>query len=421
MGESLLAILFEGGTILLLPPSQVSLGRLYLGTLFGIAISFSFKLFYADIDNQVLRRGTHAIRWHRNAGLVWSLAHFFFHVALILSATGLGLALRGAAVRPSVEADAASSVRPADQLSHSAVAAAAAAAPLAGADNTPDGGAATAQVLLSAFDGTSRWVFASGTFGALLILVFLSLAHKPGPRAATRTWRLLFRTVVSVAALVGLSHVPPAYLGGLGLLGGVAGIVTALALGEYVLLECDRIGWFRSELTRGVPGGDLRGEGWEEEEDWDGRPLPGGSPLGSACVDGDGDRWGGEGGGSAAPAALTDWTQVGVEGGAADGPAADAEVVGDTRPDAGAPPPGPAGAPRVLCTDPSAKASPGGTDEATDGGEDGGELAQPPLSAACRRARFWVGGDGGLTVSGVKYRTYDAAGKGGGCEPAPFF
>lgn len=435
MGESLLAILFEGGTILLLPASQVSLGRLYCGALFGVALSFSFKVFYADIDNQVLRRGTHAIRWHRNTGLIWSLCHFFFHAALILSATGLGLALRGAAVRPSVEAAVAAALaQTAPTSGHLA-----AAAPVAGVGDSPEAAAqataAAAQALLGAFDTTSRWVFTAGTFGALLVLVTLSLAHKPGPRAATRTWRLALRTVVSVTALVGLPMVSATSLGGLGLLGVVATVVSAMAIVEYVLLECDRIGWFRSELSVGASSGDLRGGGEEEEDDWEVGVLHPTVTTGTAGIDG-----GAAGRFSGKPdAPVEDYDeqdeQYDVEEGAhAAGQGDWSDGAGNTRADAGGYGPTAADAAAAAAGGSSAVAAPAGessvgaasaaadgaADAATDAdGSDAEE--QPALGTAVRRARFWAGEDGTLTVSGVRYKTYDAAGGEGGCQPATFF
>lgn len=439
MGESLLAILFEGGTILLLPASQVSLGRLYCGALFGVALSFSFKVFYTDIDNQVLRRGTHAIRWNRNAGLVWSLCHFFFHAALILAATGLGLALRGAAVRPSVEAAAAASAPLAATVGTSgraAVAAAAvAAAPVAGVGASPaaaaEATAAAAKALLGAFDTISRWVFTAGTFGALLVLVTLSLAHKPGPRAATRTARLATRTAVSVAALVGLPFVPERSLGGLGLLGVVASLVATMALIEYVLLECDRIGWFRSELSVGASSGDIHGGGGagEEEEDWEVGAMHPAVTTGTAGVDGGA---AGRFTGKADDADVENYyDDDDVEGGLRAGGGGDwSDGEGNTRAAGEDGPPAAAvdeseveaaaAASRVPVLGAPASVDVAAGDAAVD--DDGGDAEeQPALHTARRRARCWAGEDGTLTVSGVRYKTYDAAGGKGGCQPATFF
>lgn len=427
MGESLLAILFEGGTILLLPASQVSLGRLYAGALFVVALSFSFKVFYTDIDNQVLRRGTHAIRWHRNAGLVWSLCHFFFHAALLMSATGLGLALRGAAVQPSVEAAAASAAMV--QRVATSGRAAAPAAPVAGADTSPaaaaEATAAAAQALLGAFDTTARWVFTGGTFGALLILVALSLTHKPGPRAATRTPRLAFRSAVSVAALVGLPFVPAASLGGLGLLGVVSLLLSTLAVTEYVLLECDRIGWFRSELSVGAAAREGLQEGGgedEEEEDWEAGALHPAVTIRTAGVDGGAaGRWVGK----ADPAVDS---HDDVEGGLGTRGADWSDGVGNTHAADEVHPPAAADVDGPVLAAPAASKAPligvSADDTAVDdavGAEASDAEEQPALGAARRRARFWAGADGTLTVSGVRYHTYDAAGGKGGCQPANFF
>jgi len=421
MGESLLAILFEGGTILLLPASQVNLGRLYAGALFGVALSFSFKVFYADIDNQVLRRGTHAVRWHRNAGLVWSLCHFFFHAALILAATGLGLTLRGAAVRPSVAAAAAAAAAAASASTaltvadHAAVAATATAAAAAAATD-PAAAAAAAAALASAFDTTSRWVFSAGTFGALLVLVALSLAHRPGPRAATRPWRLGVRVLVSVASLVGLPLVSGERFGGLGLLGSVAAVVSTLAFFEYVLLEMDRIGWFRSELSLGATAGDTRGEG---DDEWELGPAP----PGSASLDG------GAGGGWGAQTAVDD-EGADVEGGRREGQAAawgGLGGVGDTT-SSPATAGGDAGAPRSPSARSSASAAAAVLPPAAAGGDadeppadDGLAAAQPGLTATRRRARFWATGGGSMiTTRGSAVQLFSAESGKGGCA-ADFF
>ncbi|GAB0496387.1 hypothetical protein MMPV_007699 [Pyropia vietnamensis] len=271
MGESLLAILFEGGTVLTLPSDVIDMGRLYASTLCGVAIAFSFKLLYMDVDNRVFRRGVHAIRWNRKAGIVWSVTHLYFHAALILSATGLGIILRAAAVRPAAATAAAAAATAAATAAPAAATAAAGEELLmtavsragggsggsvsAGAGGAAGGAASTAADTLGSavISGATRWVFSVGTFGALLLLVVLASTHKSGPRAATRRWRLPARAVIAIAGLLALP------LGGdrldpLVLLCLVAAVVWAATATEFVLIEADRIGWFRSELSATVAG-----------------------------------------------------------------------------------------------------------------------------------------------------------------------
>lgn len=190
MGESLLAILFEGGTILTLPPDVIDTGRLYAGTLCGVAIAFCFKVLYMDVDNRVFRRGVHAIRWNRKAGIVWSATHLYFHAALILSATGLGIILRAAAVRVPAPAAAAAA---AEEVLITAVGRAGGGA--IGAAAGAGGGAASSTAAdtlgSAAISGATRWVFSAGTFGALLLLV------------AIRVWRVYVGADASVVAAIG--------------------------------------------------------------------------------------------------------------------------------------------------------------------------------------------------------------------------
>jgi len=375
MGEALLAILFEAGTVLTLPLETISIGRLYASTLFGVALSYAFKILYQDVDNRVFKRGLHAIRWHRHAGVLWSFCHLFFHAALILSATGLGLILRAATI-----------IVPPVAVADAVVRAGGGGSVAAGAAGAADGVAAATELRGATVSSTIRWVFTSGSFGALLVLVVLAATHKSGPRAATRRWRLPVRAALSVAGLVGLP-LAGERLDPLALLGIVAGLISAMAVVEFILVEMDRIGWFRSELSASTDAGGSSVGGAAERAPLDAVPSGEGVDAGKAA---EGDDPEADGGGRRA-AAAADAADAGATSSSTS--SSDAEAAEPTDLSAGA-----AGAPV------------GATAAGADGAPHGAGGAH---RADTVRAR----GDGDNTLHFQAF----AAGEGAGaCKPCPF-
>lgn len=98
-GESLLSILFEAFSVLTADSGRVSVVRLYVSSAFGLIIAYSFYTWNFCTDNAPpLPHGRHAIRFHRSTAIFWTHLHLLYHAAILFTATGVGLAVRSAAL-----------------------------------------------------------------------------------------------------------------------------------------------------------------------------------------------------------------------------------------------------------------------------------------------------------------------------------
>lgn len=224
-GESLLSILFEASSVLTAEDDRVSVLRLYVGAAFGLTIAYSFYTWYFSTDNAPpLPYGRHAIRFHRSTAILWTHLHLLYHAAILFSATGVGLAVRTAALVAPPAAPA-----PSVALAVAAVRA--------------GGGAAPTQ----AFGSAARWATALSWAATAILSGLMGAVHQGGPRALTRRVRLPLRVVGVAAVAVALGLVPPDRLGALPFLGILAGVGLGGSVLEQVAVAADRVGYFRRE------------------------------------------------------------------------------------------------------------------------------------------------------------------------------
>lgn len=212
LGESVLSILFEAA--LHITKEGANVGNLYAAAAGGTAILYSLQTFYVNIDGLIGKGGVHAIRFRGLNGIIWGQIHTLYHLALILFATGLSFALRDIAITPRAE----SATRAADIDS----------------------------VVGTRFGQSERWVFSTGWGAALILSAVISALHYGGPRAATKVYRLVSRCLVTVAIMVGM---PFANISAGGFLGVFTGVIVVLAIVEFICVQMDRMGYFRSEET----------------------------------------------------------------------------------------------------------------------------------------------------------------------------
>jgi len=210
LGESLLAILFEASSLIL----NGNRGRLYVGALLGVSITYNFFTLYFDVDQRILPGSVHAIRHNRYAGVSWAFLHIFLHANLIFAATGIGLVLRFASQSLDSEAHRASSEE---------------------AGTLP---------LSSEFTSSYRWLLCASTGAALLLLLGLGLLHKPAPYVRHRMARTLSRIAFGVLFI--LLPLVDSRISALGYLGTIGTLITGSVFCEFVLVEADHLrshGW----------------------------------------------------------------------------------------------------------------------------------------------------------------------------------
>ena len=214
LGETVIGILFEGGAVVGQEGARV--GFLYLAAIEATIILYSFQTLYVQVDSQIAKGGVHALRHNGYAGLMWNLLHMPYHFFLILFATGLGISMRDVALPPVIEAV------------------------------TTRAGASDAIAGAASFDSNARWVFSVGWGGSVICSALIGALHIPGPRAATKLYRSFIRVVLAVALMVGMpfSNVSAE------LYVGIYAIVTALiSISEFLFVQMDRIGFFKSEAS----------------------------------------------------------------------------------------------------------------------------------------------------------------------------
>lgn len=190
-------------------------GLLYVTAIAGTAILYSFQTLYVQVDGPIPRGGTHAVRHNGYVGIAWGLFHMPYHFFLIAFATGLAILVRDVALPP---AEAARQLIRAGEVATSA----------------------------ASFDDSARWLFAVGWGGSMIFSATIGAMHIPGPRAATKLHRIAIRVVISIAIMVGMPFADVSA----GVYLGVFTIVTViLSMLEFLFVQMDRIGFFKSEAS----------------------------------------------------------------------------------------------------------------------------------------------------------------------------
>lgn len=225
LGESVLGLLFEGATLVTADGASVS--RLYAGAAAGTAMLFGLQTLYVNVDGNIVKGGVHAVRHKALYGIAWSQVHLLYHIALVLFATGLGLSLRDIA------------------FSQNAVGSGAAEAAqfLMRADTEGEGSVAE---VVATFGRKQRWLFSAGWGASIILSGIIGAFHYGGPRAATKPYRLITRFNVVAGIMVGMPHADISAGSFL-----VVYTVALLVIGtvEYICVQMDHIGFFRSEQT----------------------------------------------------------------------------------------------------------------------------------------------------------------------------
>lgn len=221
LGESVLGLLFEAA--LLITKEGTRVGALYAGAAGATAMLYALQTLYVNVDGQVGKGGTHAIRYRGLYGILWGQLHTWYHMALILFATGLGFAMRDIAIPP--ETGAVSKliidtiVRAEGKVSEEG----------------------------PGFGIKQRWVFSAGWGAAIIFSAVLGALHQGGPRAATKPYRLITRCVVAAAIMIGM---PFASISAGKFLLVYMIVLVVIAIMEYVCVQMDRMGFIRSEATK---------------------------------------------------------------------------------------------------------------------------------------------------------------------------
>lgn len=188
LGESLMALLFEGSDILRKEGTDVA--NTFIGVFMGVVIIYSLMTLYFDVDNHITRKAVHAFRYKRSNGLLWSHFHIYYHMSLAgFLSTGIGLMLKDVALEAKVEA--AKAVKLAE-LSPELLASISVHA------------AAESVKTKNEFDGKARWLFSGGWMAAVILSSFMGLAHKPGKRGRTKNRRIYPRIFFALLAGIGL-------------------------------------------------------------------------------------------------------------------------------------------------------------------------------------------------------------------------
>lgn len=224
LGESVLSILFEGSHFLI--EEGVHRSSLFGAAAASTALLYSLQTLYNNVDSPIPRGGKHALRFRKLNGLAWSQLHIPYHAALILLATGLGIALRDVALPPKTG--------PASEAAHLLLEAIRA---------SDSGGEAKVE---PEFGVKEKWLFAIGWGASILLSGLFGAFHFPGPRAATKRWRFAIRCVIVLAIMVGM---PFSTLAAGYYLGVFSGVSVFIAVFEYLFVQMDKMGFFRSEAT----------------------------------------------------------------------------------------------------------------------------------------------------------------------------
>lgn len=222
LGESVLGILFEGAHLVHGEGNRTS--SLFGAAAASTAMLYSLQTLYNNVDSPIPRGGKHAIRYRALHGLSWSQLHIPYHASLVLFATGLGIALRDVAAPP----------KHALEEAHFILNAIRAGDPSTEVKTDPD------------FGRKERWLFAVGWGASIILSGTIGALHLPGPRAATKHWRFKIRCVIAVALMIGM---PFSELSADHFIGTFSGVSVFIAVIEYLFVQMDKMGFFRSEAT----------------------------------------------------------------------------------------------------------------------------------------------------------------------------
>lgn len=193
---------------------------MYLSAVAGTATLYALQTLYVQVDSPIQKGGKHALRHNTFAGYAWGMLHAPYHFFLILFATGLSISLRDVAIAPKPTA-----VQVATRASSNAAAGAA------------------------QFTRSARWIFAVGWGGSVICSALMGALHRPGPRAATKHHRIVIRCIIAVAVMVGI---PFSTLSAGWFQGVIAMVSVAVSVTEFLFVQMDRIGFFRSEASGGA-------------------------------------------------------------------------------------------------------------------------------------------------------------------------
>lgn len=234
LGESVLGILFEAA--LLVTADGVRLGAVYGVAAAATAMLYSLQTLYHNVDSAILKGGKHAIRHNRWAGIVWNLLHFPYQAALVLFATGVGISMRDIGFPPkdgNYKMDGSRAV----EMSTEGVRLVLGRIVRAG---TSDGAKTTG----AKFGTKQRWLFAVGWGASIILSAVIGALHLGGPRAMTESYRLSVRCIVAVGLAIGM---PFANVSADVFVTIFTVVLVVMACTEYVLVQMDRMGFFRSE------------------------------------------------------------------------------------------------------------------------------------------------------------------------------
>lgn len=227
LGESVLGLLFEGAFLVTADGARV--GHLYAGAAAGTAMLYALQTLYVNVDSDIVKGGVHAVRYKGLYGILWGQIHTIYHIALVLFATGLGIAMRDIAVPP--EAGGSGAAEAARFLMR------------VGAREAEEG---SVQEGIAKFGTEQRWLFSVGWGASMLISGLIGALHYGGPRSATKKYRLVVRFNVVLGIMFGM---PNADISAGGFLAVYTVALLVIAITEYVCLQMDRLGFFRSEHT----------------------------------------------------------------------------------------------------------------------------------------------------------------------------
>lgn len=223
LGESLMAMLFEGSE--LLAKDGVKVPAVFNGVFLGAIIVYSIQTLYFNVDNFVVKGAVHPIRHSKWNGLAWAQMHFFYFMALggFLS-TGIGLMLRDIGIPPTSDAavTASATKEGAAHMVSTVVRAA---------------GGSTAGIVH--FDRKARWLFSGAWMTVMLLSSLMGLLYKAGPRGRTKNSRLILRIVIVLGLGIGMPFTDVPAEANLTIF---AYASLFFALVEFICIQMDRIG-----------------------------------------------------------------------------------------------------------------------------------------------------------------------------------
>lgn len=227
LGESVLGILFEGSAVV--TTEGVKLGSLFGSSAAATAMLYALQTLYTNVDAPIAKGGKHAVRHRKLNGILWSQLHVPYHAALVIFATGLGLAVRDIAMP-----------YPSETAAEHALVAARTVTAIASGVHAEGAG------VDGKFGTKERWLFATGWGASLIFSGLIGSLHLAGPRAATKQWRFMIRTAIVLPLTLGMpySTMKAEYF-----LAVFAAVLIVIALVEFVFVQMDKMGFFRSETT----------------------------------------------------------------------------------------------------------------------------------------------------------------------------